>query len=203
MLQTREFFRAIPVAITLVLFSAWSVRADLITTVQADVTQLGPEDYRYDYRLTNSPQSDFAAIALEIQVDPTAALSSITGPAGWDILYIQGDPAISWSSPDAVLDLQPGDSVSFSFESILGPAADGYSVFGFDSGTFGFALNSGQALSPSAVPEPSGFVLSLIGAVVLTGCGFARGSVSSRGTGNPPVIEPTITTNSLVNQGTT
>jgi hypothetical protein len=137
------------------------VKAGLLTKVEVTVTDLGGS-FGYEYTLTNLAASDVPAIAFRVDVDASANLQSIAGATGWDVSYVVGDSFITWSSSDESVDLLPGDSLLFSFTSVVGPRDVDYSVLGFDGASFDF--NQGKTLGPalSSVPEPSSLWLAAL-----------------------------------------
>jgi hypothetical protein len=117
---------------------------------------------QYDYTLANLSTSTVTASFFFVDVDGTANLSALSAPAGWDISYNTGDMAVGFTSPDPSLDIQPGFSGQFSFESVLAPVQAPYEVAGIDA-NYNFVVNTGVIWSASIVPEPSSAVLCALG----------------------------------------
>jgi PEP-CTERM motif-containing protein len=155
------------------LASASTASAGIITY---DVANLGGTSWRYDYQLTNDalplPVDEFA---IYFDVSLYRDLRDAAGPAGWDLLVAQPDPALP---DDGFLDalallqpLAPGATLgvfSITFE-FLGAGAPGAQAFQFlDSSTFE-VLDAGvtHLRAPSSVPEPSSLVLLLIALAAL------------------------------------
>jgi hypothetical protein len=147
-----------------------SARAGLITDVTASTTPVAGGLTQYDYTVTNESSSTITASFFFVAVDTTANLSVMTAPSGWDISYATGDTVIEFSSPDSSLDIIPGSSGQFSFESPLAPVITTDAVAGIDS-NFNFVQNDGVTSGPalSSVPEPSSALLCTLGVLgVLT-----------------------------------
>lgn len=154
-----------------------------------EVANLGGTSWRYDYQLANDslslPVDEFA---LYFDVSLYRDLRDAAGPAGWDLLVAQPDPALP---DDGFLDalallqpLAPGAtlgvfSITFDF---LGAGAPGAQSFQFlDSSTFQL-LDAGvtQLRTPATVPEPSSLVLLLV-ALVAMGASALRTKVLALG----------------------
>lgn len=167
--MNRPRFRQIAWAFALVglLHAPGKARADLFLTLEATVS--GPMSglYSYQYLLSVTPQSTASASTLVVGVSPLASIINLLGPTGWDSTFIEPDGLLFFQSPDALLDIAPGQSGTFSFQSPLAPMISDYTVFGFDSSN-GFFERSGTVLGPS-VPEPGSLTLAAIGGVFLVG----------------------------------
>ena len=159
--------------------AAAPVQAGLVTDLSVDVTHASSGSYTYSYTLTVESSSTLGAGELDLAVSPSANLSAISAPAGWDVFYTPGSPGdsvISFSSPDLSTDLGPGMVGLFSMASFVGPDPDSYVVRGFDDSAGTFAQNTGTIVTAS-VPEPSGLVpaaLALLGAAYPVVRGSAR-----------------------------
>ncbi len=136
-----------------------TAEASLLTTLSTSTSTDPLGNTNYVYTLTNEAASTLSAIALRIDVDPAADLTSIDSTAGWFATYSPGDSLISWESPSVATDIQPGNSAEFRFTSPLAPSTQGYAILGFDSNTLDFDFISGTTVGPSSiasvVPEPS------------------------------------------------
>ncbi|MDX2036161.1 MAG: PEP-CTERM sorting domain-containing protein [Isosphaeraceae bacterium] len=152
-------------AFALVIFATCSVRAEagLIAEIEAIVNGVG-NAFVFDYKLTNDPMSTLGASSLFLSVSGDAALFDITAPAGWDVFYLAGDPTIEFASSSPMTDIAPGAVGMFSIRSLFGPGMNDSLIRGFDEVGGGFLDIPGQVLTPSAVPEPSSFVLGLVAA---------------------------------------
>ena len=114
------FFLAL--ALALALTATTANRADLVTSLSVTVTHEANGLYRYDYILSVGAKSTAGASNFNMTVDPAAALifGAASAPSGWDVSYMAGDPAVMFSSPDPTLDIAPGATGKFEFESRLG-----------------------------------------------------------------------------------
>jgi hypothetical protein len=115
-----------------------------------------------------------SVIQFFFQVSAAADLQSLSGPAGWDIVYAKGGTIVDWESPDSTTDLAPGQTGVFAFKSALDSTPQPYTIFGIDEVNFDLGSNSGQIASPAqqvsaAVPEPASLTLLGIGAAALAG----------------------------------
>ncbi|QEH33731.1 hypothetical protein OJF2_22370 [Aquisphaera giovannonii] len=128
-----------------------SARADFLATLDVTTTPEAGGLTLYQYMLSVDPASDQAAVLLLINVDAAAGLTSISGPAGWEIDYNTGDTGVSWLSPGSDTDLLPGQSAVFSFASPLGAGDEDFLTVG-DA----FGAVQGRIAGPSllTVPEP-------------------------------------------------
>jgi hypothetical protein len=156
-------------------------RAGLLANLSVDVTRASNGVYTYDYTLSVDPSSTLGAGELDLSVSPFANLSSISGPAGWDVFYTAGSPgdsAITFSSPDSSTDIAPGSFGLFSMTSLIGPALSSDLARGFDDSNGTVDQISGTILT-AAVPEPSALML---GVLALVGLAYpvARGSARLR-----------------------
>ncbi len=139
-----------------------SAHAGLMTTLNVTVAETSGGLTHYEYDLTNLATSDENVATLIIGVDGNAALTSIAGPAGWDVSYTTGDTSVGWGSPDPTIDLPPGQSTSFFLDSPLGPGPQDYLILGSNFGGVDGVI---PAPSVSAVPEPSALMLLAIAGV--------------------------------------
>ena len=140
-----------------------SARADLVTTLSVSTKSVSGGLTEYDYTLSNLPASTVNASFLFIAVDTTANLTALSAPVGWDISYATGDLAVGFTSPDTSVDISPGGSGVFSFDSPLPPELASYQVAGIDS-SGNFLTNDGMILTAS-VPEPASALLLTAGVV--------------------------------------
>src|SRR5690349_7483567 len=112
----------VAISALLVIFAlAAPTRGGLITSLTAQTTPEPGGLTKYDYTLENDPLSDLRAYEHDLVVATDANIQSITRPTGWDIIYSPGDSLLSWVSPDASTDLQPGFTAEFSLVSDRGP----------------------------------------------------------------------------------
>jgi hypothetical protein len=153
---------------------AGEARGALITDLSVKVTAGSGGLFRYDYTLKDDPASTLGASQLFLAVSPGAALTAVSGPAGWDVFYSAGDPDVSFLSSAASTDIAPGSSGSFSLTSAVAPAAGASLVRGFDLATGALGQNAGTVLTPSAVPEPPGLVLAGLAAALAGAYRLAR-----------------------------
>lgn len=149
-----------------------SAYADLVTTLTVDTSLNKDGSTHYQYDLANDPQSTLPVADFLLTIGSNAALTNIQGPANWDLDYYQGSVTVAWGASDIPYLVPPGTDVMFSFDSVLPPAFNAYSVTGLDaSGDFG--VNSGSIKSPgvafAAVPEPTSMIPLGIGMVTLAG----------------------------------
>ena len=153
--------------LALALTATTAARADLVTSLSATVTHEANGLYRYDYILSVGAKSTAGASNFNMTVDPAAALifGAASAPSGWDVSYMAGDPAVMFSSPDPTLDIAPGATGKFEFESRLGPLVVPYQTAGFD-GSGSFLTSSGTIVSAAAVPASA--LLLGIGGLGLT-----------------------------------
>jgi hypothetical protein len=142
---------------------ATPTRGDLVTDLSVQVTQADGL-YTYAYTLANEAASTLGASQLFLSVATDANLSALSAPTGWDVTYSPGDPDISFLSSDPSTDIAPGMSGLFSMTSGIRPAVASDLVRGLDDQAGTFVDNPGTVLTPSAVPEPSGLVLGVLGA---------------------------------------
>jgi hypothetical protein len=150
-------------------------RGDLITDLAVSVSPSSGGLNTYAYSVTVESTSTLGASQLFLSVAPSADLSSISAPTGWDVLYSSGDPDISFLSSDSSFDIAPGTIGMFSISSLVGPALASDLIRGFDDHSGTFAENSGTILTPSAaVPEPASLVLGILAASCVAAGGLAR-----------------------------
>ena len=139
----------------LLLTTAGSAQAGLMTTFTVETTSEPGGLTHYGYTLTNLPVSDFPTVDLILGVSTDANLQDITGPSGWTVYYNPGDSTIEWSSPSSATDLAPGNSTTFSFESSLGSGLQDYLITGLTQSPPSVDTNSGRSRSPLAASYPS------------------------------------------------
>ena len=139
----------------------YPARADLITNLGVSTTLLPGGLTEYDYTLSDITTSTVDASFLYIDVSSQANLSLLTAPTGWDISYSTGDTTVIFTSPDPSVDITPGTSGMFSFESPLAPMWVPYEVAGIDS-NYNYVTNDGLIFSAS-VPEPTSGLLCALG----------------------------------------
>jgi hypothetical protein len=155
-------------------------QAGLMTILSVDVTEEARGLFEYDYALSVLQDSTLGASQLFLAVSTSADLTSVSAPSGWDIFYTPGDPDISFLSSAPSTDIAPGSFGLFSLTSPVGPAASDFLVRGFNDNAGTAVDNVGTVLTPSAVPEPSGFVLGMLGAACVAAAGRARRRSSGR-----------------------
>jgi hypothetical protein len=165
--RIRDFLFPLVAALIALAASAHSARAELVTTLTVSTKSVAGGLTEFDYTLTNSPASTITASSLFVAVDPTANLTMLTAPTGWDISYATGDPAVAFTSPDPSVDIVPGASGLFSFDSPLFPNPAAYEVAGIDA-NFDYITNDGTILS-AAVPEPASVVLLTVSVLGILG----------------------------------
>ncbi len=143
-------FRAfrLPLAVALVVMAAsgQSARAGLLTTLDVSTKAVPGGLTEYDYTLSNLPASTVTASSFFVAVETTADLTMLTAPSGWDISYATGDLAVAFTSPDPGVDILPGSSGFFSFDSPVSPNLAAYQVIGIDTNG-NFVVNNGVILS--------------------------------------------------------
>jgi hypothetical protein len=130
-----------------------------ITTPQAGGTFL------YTYTVANPAASTGGVSQFFVTVGPTANLTAITAPTGFDSFYSAGSTVAEFDSFSSATDIAPGSSGVFSFVSAMGPAALPVTARSIDdtSGTFTDVTSA----SVAPVPEPSSLVLCGLGAAGL------------------------------------
>ena len=174
------FRLCIALALVAIFGGRQSARAGLITNVTVATTPVAGGLTQYDYTVSNESSSTITASFFFVAVDTTANLSVMTAPTGWDISYATGDPVIEFSSPNSSLDIIPGTSGQFSFESPLTPLITTDAVAGIDS-NLNFVQNDGFTLGP--VPEPSCVLLCGLGALGVLA--FHRGLQRNQSASSP------------------
>lgn len=150
----------------------------LLTDLAVNVTREAGGLYEYDYALSVDQSSTLGASQLFLAISTNAGLASVSAPSGWDVFYTSGDPDISFLSSAPSSDIAPGGLGPFSLTSPVGPAPSDFLVRGFDYNAGTSDDNPGTVLTPSAVPEPSGLILSVLGAACVVAFGGARRRVS-------------------------
>lgn len=145
--------------------------ASLVTSLQSEVKLLAGSKYKYTYTISNDTTSTLPVVEFTLNVGADADLTDVTGPEGWVVSYANDAVAVDWSSFSPDTDIKPGAATTFSFVSVLAPAAQDYSILGVSVDPFGIETNQGRVVSPAAstVAEPSSFLPLLLGAIV-TGC---------------------------------
>jgi hypothetical protein len=161
-------------SVALVGFGSWKSPAhgEFLTSLSVNVSQSADSRFHYLYTLTNQAASDLNAFSFILDVSPDAALESVTGPLGWDITYAVGDSVIAWDSASSATDLSPGTSGLFGFSSRLEPTPQDFIVLGADTSGVSFDANQGVTSAPGigTVPEPSSFLLFVLGILGLFRC---------------------------------
>ncbi len=143
------------------------------TTIQFDVTSLGSNEYSYSYGVSDVTLQ--ANQELDIEFDPHlyGSLSSGVAPSGFSLLLFEPNQplgALGDYSALAVLNnpsLAGTFSVDFSFIGSGQPGAQAFFINQYDQfGNFKGTIESGTTTDlsvASAVPEPGGFSLCLLG----------------------------------------
>ncbi len=161
------------------LFRGWSLalfltfcvpavtRAGLITNVSGGAVQDPSRGlYVYSYTVTNLPGSTDTLGGLTVNVDPSADISAIFGPPGWQSSFDMADALVLWVSADPSTDILPSSFGIFSFRSPLPPVPQDYLAIGFSD--FGIDFNTGTTVGPGAspstvVPEPGSLLVFGVG----------------------------------------
>jgi PEP-CTERM motif len=157
----RDFRAHLAVALLAIAASGHPVHAGLITTLEVTTKAVAGGLTEYDYTLSDLSASTVNVSFLFIAVDTTASLTALSAPVGWDISYATGDLAVGFTSPDPSVDIVPGSSGAFSFDSPLRPSPASYQVAGIDA-SGNFLTNDGMILTAS-VPEPASALLLTAG----------------------------------------
>ena len=152
------------------------VRAEFVANLSVDVSVGADGYYLYEYTLTNAPTSTLPAVQFDLAVGEDADLQDILAAAGWDVDYVAGSPGVSFFTEDPDSVIAPGSSGVFSFRSRLAPAAQEFYLVGVDPPAFEVLDGTVEspAVTPSAVPEPSGLALLAASATVAGICGIRR-----------------------------
>jgi PEP-CTERM motif len=170
-------------AMILVAGVAQSARGDFVTSLTVSVTQQPGGLFEYDYTLKDEAASDLPVFQLSLNVAPSANLSSLAGPSGWDVVYNPGDIQVLWSSEDSSTDILPENIGLFSFSSAGAASLQDYLIAGISDSPPDLETNSGQILGPgvSSVPEPSALILLGVGVLAVIGyfCSGARNECHS------------------------
>lgn len=139
-------------------------------------TPLGEGVWRYDYSIT-APAFDFDQFTLYFDISQFGPLSAAIGPAGWDMLSLDPDPAIP---ADGLLDglhldgplpqgaTVTGFSVNFRYLGLDTPGAQPFELLDSSS------LRVLQSSVTTAVPEPRPALLFVAGALGLGVLGTRR-----------------------------
>ena len=143
-------------------------RADLLTTVTPTVVEVNGPIYSYSYLVANSVNSTAGVAEFDIAVRSGVLINSIIAPTGFTTLYNAGDSEIDFLSNDPTTDIKAGSSAVFSFTANAGPASNFQITRGFDAGG-NVVQNPGTTLTPTALPEPSIFILSALGGLAFLG----------------------------------
>ncbi len=161
-------------------------RADFLTSLSGQAV-FDPSQglYSYTYTVTDLPDSTDTLGGLTVDVDPSADVSDLTGPAGWQSSFDAADALVLWVSPDPSTDIPPGSLGTFSFLSPLPPTSQDYLAIGFsDVGIdFGAGSTVGPGAPASTVPEPPGIGPLSLGVLALAAARIRRpkaGGVSNR-----------------------
>jgi hypothetical protein len=158
-----SFRLLLAMALVAIAASRHSARADLMTDLSVSTMPVSGGLTQYDYTLADLSTSTVTASSFFVVVDGTANLSALSAPTGWDIsYYTPGDTAVGFTSPDPSLDIVPGSSGMFSFQSLLTPVLVPYEVAGIDANN-NYVVNTGVIFSAAIVPEPSSAVLCTLG----------------------------------------
>lgn len=142
--------------------------ADLLTTVTPTVVEVNGPIYSYSYLVANSVNSTVGVAEFDLAVRSGVLINSIIAPTGFLALYNAGDSEIDFLSSDPTTDIKAGSSAVFSFTANAGPASNSQITRGFDVGGSVFQ-NPGTTLTPTALPEPSVFILSALGGLAFLG----------------------------------
>ncbi len=143
-------------------------RADLLTTVTPTVVEVSGPIYSYSYLVANSVSSTVGVAEFDLAVRSGVLINSIVAPTGFTTLYNAGDPDISFLSSDPTTDIKAGSSAVFSFTANAAPGSNSEITRGFDATGVVFQ-NPGTTLTPTALPEPSVFLLSALGGLAVLG----------------------------------
>jgi PEP-CTERM motif len=152
------------VGLMAVLFAPSASASPIVTTeLKLDGT------WQYTYDLVNDTGDSIYDFGIDFFGDPL----NITAPTGWEIFSGNGAGTVSglgfidWFSPDPVLDLAAGLTLTgFSFQSTLGPGPIPYRIV-----TSSASLD-GTTTGPNPVPEP--------GTLLLLGTGISMGIARRR-----------------------
>jgi hypothetical protein len=153
--------------------AAWCFVASqaFAATISFEATNLGTNQYRYDYTVTDLTVAAFHDISIEFDASLYSALTNPAAPsADWDILLLQPDVPSGATGFFDALALVDGASLNgvFSVEfTYLGggtPGPQPFSIllFADDGETLLDVVQTGVTKSRTPVPEPTVSVLALI-----------------------------------------
>ena len=133
--------------------------ASFMASVAVSTSAAGGGLIAYNYTVTDAPSSTDNIGQFSINVPTNANLVAIMAPAGYIIDYTPGDTIVSFESPSASLDLTPGRSETFSFNSLLGPRLRSYILVDYNNFDSLSGLVNGPSTVVSVAPEPSSIAL--------------------------------------------
>jgi len=184
---TRRFLFAFLLSLMIPLMARAGVMAQVSSTVTYNPVD---SDFDYLYLLTNPSENSLLGDPLffdfSIEISSLANLTDITTPGGWFNTYSAGDTLVEWGVDigNGGVGLTPGQSLAFSFSSMLSRGDSAYGVV-FVSDVGGDFV-SGMTQAPidpipiSSVPEPSSLTMFTILAAGFFGCRRRSGSLSPR-----------------------
>ena len=151
-----------------------AARADLVTTVTANVAPNAAGTFDYTYLVANSPTSTVGVTEFDLSASDIANLVNIVNPDGFVAFYATGFPDVEFTADDGSNGISPGATGTFSFTADVGPAVGAYSTAGFDGPTESMFESFGDTLVPTgAVPEPTTAGLAVAG-IALAASGRRR-----------------------------
>ena len=154
MSQIREFGFLIAVALLASAASAHTARGDLITTLEVSTKAVAGGLTEFDYTLSDLSASTVTASSFFVAADFTANLTALSGAGVGTFRMPLATCAVAFTSPDPSVDILPGSSGVFSFESPLPPILAPFEVAGIDSNG-NFDVNDGSIFEAASVPEPA------------------------------------------------